>query len=317
MLFDPNNWWGSFTANLLSEVIVVVILGFFILKWVESLQRRKEKKENHKVIASLIAAELEHNRKQLKRLIELTPKGDVIFPCLATSAWDSIDKPDFISFYKPHDLADILNIYRRTKAINTMYESLLESSNWAVSGRVTIVRREFLDIFIKHCDSLLIILNEFFAGIERKRDIKKAGLKYKGITVKKKPKLWDLIPWLFSYTAQAIYPNIFVSERVWENLSRIRSNAYYVAALEHEKKHIERQKKLGFFNFGVKYLFLPKFRFKEELFAIKASMKYLKEKKLNFDIEGKAKFLSSWLYLWMISYDRAKEELEKAWEDIK
>ena len=58
------------------------------------------------------------------------------------------------------------------------------------------------------------------------------------------------------------------------------------------------------------------FRFQEELLAIKASMKYLKRKKLTFDTDKSARHLSSWLYLWMVSYDRAKRELDKAWNDM-
>ena len=135
-------------------------------------------------------------------------------------------------------------------------------------------------------------------------------MEYKGIVVKKKPKNWDFIPWLSSYTAQAIYPNIFVSKEVYEDLSRSKPNHKFVAVLEHERKHIERQKELGFIKFGIGYLFSTKFRFQEEFLAIKEGMKYLKKNKLTFDTERSAKYLSSWLYLWMVSYDEAKKELD-------
>ena len=141
-------------------------------------------------------------------------------------------------------------------------------------------------------------------------------MEYKGITVKKKPKIWEFIPWLSSYTAQAIYPNIFVSKEVYEDLSRSKPNHKFVAVLEHEKKHIERQKELGFIKFGIGYLFFPKFRFQEELLAIREGMKYLKKNKLTFDTERSAKYLSSWLYLWMVSYDEAKKELDRIWHEI-
>ena len=61
-------------------------------------------------------------------------------------------------------------------------------------------------------------------------------MKYRGITVKKKPKIWEFIPWFSSYTAQAIYPYIFVSSKVYEDLQKSYSNPRYIAALEHEKK---------------------------------------------------------------------------------
>lgn len=136
-------------------------------------------------------------------------------------------------------------------------------------------------------------------------------VKYKGITIKKKPSFWRFIPWLSSYTAQAFFSKIYVSEELFNNLKKPRS----IATLEHERKHIERQKELGLINFGVRYVFFPKFRLHEELLAIEKSMKYLKRRGLDFDIERAAGFLSSWLYFWMTSYDKVKRKLEKAWEE--
>lgn len=134
-------------------------------------------------------------------------------------------------------------------------------------------------------------------------------MEYKGIKVIKKP-------WL-SHTAQAIFPYIFVPEKFYNNLFFENPNPRYIAILEHEKKHLERQKEMGLFNFGLRYLLSPSFRLKEELIAIKESMKYLKEKEFDFDFEKNAKWLSSWLYLWMVPYERVKRELEKVWEEIK
>ena len=144
----------------------------------------------------------------------------------------------------------------------------------------------------------------------------KAKMKYKGIVVREKPKIWEFIPWLSSYTAQAIYPNIYVSKEVYEDLGKKKPNPKFVAVLEHEKKHIERQKELGFIKFGIGYLFFPKFRFQEELSAIREGTKYLKKNKLTFNTERSAKYLSSWLYLWMVSYDKAKKELDRIWHEI-
>jgi len=134
---------------------------------------------------------------------------------------------------------------------------------------------------------------------------------YEGFRIKIKPFLWQFLPWLSSYTAQAIYPNIYVSKKVFENLKSKNPNPRFIAILEHEIKHLQRQKELGIIKFGIKYLLSPKFRFQEELLAIKEEMRYLKSKKLLFSIERAAKYLSSWLYFWMIPYQKAKEELEK------
>lgn len=141
-------------------------------------------------------------------------------------------------------------------------------------------------------------------------------MEYKGITVRKKPKIWEFVPWLSSYTAQAIYPYIFVSKEVYNDLNKPRPSHKYIAVLEHEKKHIERQKELGFIKFGIGYLLSPKFRFQEELLAIKEGMKYLKKNKLTFDTDRSARYLSSWLYLWMASYVKAKKELDRLWHEI-
>ncbi|PIS21726.1 hypothetical protein COY33_01950 [candidate division WWE3 bacterium CG_4_10_14_0_2_um_filter_42_7] len=137
-------------------------------------------------------------------------------------------------------------------------------------------------------------------------------MKYRGIKIIKKPSFCRFIPGL-SYTAQAIYPYIFVTTEIFENLCSENPNPRFIAILKHEKKHIERQKSLGLVNFGITYLFSSEFRFQEELSATREEMKYLKQNKLDFDTEKSAKFLSSWLYLWMVPYEKAKRELDKIW----
>lgn len=140
-------------------------------------------------------------------------------------------------------------------------------------------------------------------------------MKYKRIEVKKKPEFWKFIPWLSSYTAQSFFSKIYVSNEIFESLNSKNPSPRFIATLEHERKHIERQREAGLVQFGVRYLFSPKFRLQEELIAIKESMKYLKKNGLSFDINRGAKFLSSWLYLWMTSYDKAKEKLKKIWKE--
>lgn len=139
-------------------------------------------------------------------------------------------------------------------------------------------------------------------------------MKYQGFKVKVKPFLWQFLPWFSSYTAQAIYPYIFVSKKVFENLQSKNPNPRFIATLEHEKRHLEREKEVGFLKFGLKYLFSPKFRFQEELIADKEAMKLLKKRGLPFNIEKGAKYLSSWLYLWAVSEEKAKKELTELWE---
>lgn len=134
------------------------------------------------------------------------------------------------------------------------------------------------------------------------------------LNVRVKQHLWNIFPFT-KYTANAIYPNIYVSKDVYENLNSKKPSPRYVAVLEHEQTHIERQRKMGWIKWGLKYALSYDFRFNEELEAIKAAMKYLKEMKSNFDTEKRAKFLSGWLYLWCVSYEKAKEELDRAWKE--
>lgn len=132
------------------------------------------------------------------------------------------------------------------------------------------------------------------------------------LNVKPKTFIWNLFPFS-KYTAQAIYPNIYFKNEVYENLKSNSPNPRYIAALKHEQTHIERQKKMGWFRWGLSYIFSPKFRFNEELEAIKASMKYLKSRGKTFDTDRSARYLSGWLYLWCMSYKKAKTELDKTW----
>lgn len=134
--------------------------------------------------------------------------------------------------------------------------------------------------------------------------------------VVRKPRLFNFVPVLGKYTANSIYPWIFLPADVYENLKSLKPNPYHIALLIHEEKHYERQKKMGWFLFGVKYLFSTKFRFNEELIAVKEAMKYLKKNNLPFDFDKKAKTLSSYLYLWPVSKYYAEKELKRTWGEV-
>src|SRR3989344_1547072 len=112
--------------------------------------------------------------------------------------------------------------------------------------------------------------------------------------VRSKPRFFSFIPVLGKYTGNSIYPWIFLPEDIYENLKSPNPNSYHVALLIHEQKHYDRQKKMGWFLFGIKYLFFAKFRFNEELIAVKEAMKYLKKNNIPFDFDKKAKILSSY-----------------------
>lgn len=134
--------------------------------------------------------------------------------------------------------------------------------------------------------------------------------------VKAKRFWWNLIPVLTKYTANAIYPNIYLPKEVYLNLSSKNPKPKYVSVLLHEQEHIRRQKKMGWFKWGIKYVFNPKFRFDEELAAIKSSMKYLKKKGVKVDLERKARILLGYLYLWPVKYEVALKRLKTVWEEV-
>jgi hypothetical protein len=117
--------------------------------------------------------------------------------------------------------------------------------------------------------------------------------------------------WFLQNTAQAIEPNIYLPKKIHDNLNSKNPDPKNLAILIHEQTHIKRQKEMGLLKWGIKYIFLPKFRFEEEILAIKAQMRYLKKRKIKFDIEKSAKYLSSWLYLRPVSYKIAKKELKR------
>ncbi|MCX6706424.1 MAG: hypothetical protein NTV24_05005 [Candidatus Woesebacteria bacterium] len=134
--------------------------------------------------------------------------------------------------------------------------------------------------------------------------------------VKIKPRFWEFLPWFSSYTAQAIYPNIYFPKETYEKLCSKNPDLKYVAVLLHEQTHIERQRKLGWVKWGAKYALFPKFRFNEELEAIKVQMSYLKKHNRKFDVEKGARYLSGWLYFRPVSYKTVRRILEKVWKGI-
>ena len=78
--------------------------------------------------------------------------------------------------------------------------------------------------------------------------------------------LWKLTP-MANTTAQTIYPNIYLPKAWYEDITSPHPKPMYIAVLEHEKLHINRQKELGMLKFGLLYFLNPKFRFDEEFDA--------------------------------------------------
>lgn len=134
--------------------------------------------------------------------------------------------------------------------------------------------------------------------------------------VKMKSRLWDLIPWISNKTAQAIYPNIYLPKFVYESLQSNNPEIRHVSLLIHESEHLKRQNKIGLFNWGFRYIFIPKFRYEEEIAADIPRLKYLKENGVDPYIKRRARQLSGWLYFWPVSYSEVKTRLENVWERL-
>lgn len=131
--------------------------------------------------------------------------------------------------------------------------------------------------------------------------------------IKIKTGLWNIHPTLSQNTAHALYPNIYVPKWMDEELKKEKPDPYVMASFMHEQVHIRRQKEIGILKFGVLYVLSGKFRFEEELLAIREQMRFLKKHGKTFDIEKRARQLSSGMYLWCVSYDQSKIRLEELW----
>ena len=126
---------------------------------------------------------------------------------------------------------------------------------------------------------------------------------------------WRFFPWL-NRTANTIYPWVYLPVGVFDDLLSLHPSPFSEATLKHETVHWERQKEMGIVRFGFNYFFSREFRYQEELLATEAQIKYLNLSGLAFDIEERARRLSSSEYLWCVSYERAKQELVEMWERV-
>lgn len=124
--------------------------------------------------------------------------------------------------------------------------------------------------------------------------------------IKIKPRIWTYIPWL-SGSANTIYPYIYLPAEIYTDLENDQPKINSLATLAHEETHLQRQKEVGITKYAFLYTLNKNFRFEEELIAIKEQMKILKN---NFDIEERAKRLSSYEYLWCASFQKALERLK-------
>lgn len=133
--------------------------------------------------------------------------------------------------------------------------------------------------------------------------------------VLKKPFYFAWLPW-FSGPACTIYPYIYMPKGVYKELVSATPAASALATLAHEQVHWQRQKDMGIVRYGLRYVFGRQFRYQEELLAIRAQIKVLKEHGLDFDMQDRARRLSGAEYAWCVSFSRAMVDLTHIEQDL-
>ena len=108
---------------------------------------------------------------------------------------------------------------------------------------------------------------------------------------------------------------IYLRPEIYHDLLGSKPNPRNVGILIHENTHHKRMRSMGLLRFGLKYLFSRSGRLEEELIAYGKQMKYLKSKKLNYDLDKIAKNLSGWVYIWCTSYNVVRPKLQKIWDE--
>ncbi len=127
--------------------------------------------------------------------------------------------------------------------------------------------------------------------------------------IKTYPTFWQYLPLVNQASGSTLYPYIFVTKHIYENLISSNPDPRYTALIKHEEIHLTRQKQIGVFKFILLYLFSPSFRLNEELLAYKVTFEELQKASLAIDEDTLSKKLSGPLYLWATSYKNAKTQI--------
>ncbi len=134
--------------------------------------------------------------------------------------------------------------------------------------------------------------------------------------VKRKSGWWSISHFLQHGSAHAIYPNVYVPPQVYDNIISENPDPRMVRVVIHEFAHLRRQREKGVLQWFVLYALSGDFRLVEELEAIKAEIHFSKEQGIEIDLLEKADILSSWRYLFCISFQGAWFLLRSNWKRI-
>src|SRR5579872_5597073 len=128
--------------------------------------------------------------------------------------------------------------------------------------------------------------------------------------LRKKNLFIELLPWIGGGTSTAIYPNVYLSRKVYKNIHGANPDPYKVSTVIHEEEHIKRISKVGAKYWYRRYFLDKTFRLEEELAASKPQFSYLKTLGLTYDLDQKAKVLSGHLYFWPASKEQILDKLK-------
>lgn len=130
--------------------------------------------------------------------------------------------------------------------------------------------------------------------------------------VKPAPIYWRFLPYFNKVRGLLFLNKIYLRLDIYENLISENPDPINEGILIHELTHKKNSQEQGWLKFGIGYFFSRKARLEEELSAIKAQIKFLKSKGLEYQYtERSAKALSSIYYLWAGDYKEIKSRLEK------
>lgn len=104
-----------------------------------------------------------------------------------------------------------------------------------------------------------------------------------------------------------------LSPELYNDLCSDNPTPYTIGLAIHEMEHIKRAKELGFWKYHIWYRLSKKFRYQEELECHKPQFHYFKNTGFDFDLEHRAKILSSSLYLWPVKYEKALIDLQEVY----
>lgn len=131
------------------------------------------------------------------------------------------------------------------------------------------------------------------------------------------PRIFSYIPLISTIKACVVFglPYIFLRYDLYARYIAATMDPQIEAYIAHESTHLKRQPKglaQGLW-WGIQYWVKPNMRLTEELAAIEAEMEVLHRHTLVFDIDQRARALSSVYYGWCTSYTSAKLQLTQLW----